>query len=549
MKKATSLLLFLLVSKILWGQVIITEVFADPTPQRGLPDAEFLEIYNLGTEPVSLKGYTLIYGQTRSAFPDSTLQPHEYAILCRSTFAPQFKEFGKVIAMPNLSLNNSGALLRILNAQGLEIHFVSYSNTWYTSGRNEGYSLEMIDLSYSCRGKENWSSTLSSEGGTPGKPNSVLNTKPDTQAPILLEYSIDNGELTLVFDEILDAAFANDPNNFVIIKGNSNILSSKQDNSQREIVHISLDSESADGLILHIYGATDCSGNVSEDLEIEFHTYGIANVGEIFLSEVLFNPKTGGSDFVEIYNASSKILNLKGWMLAHLNTTSQVASHVPLSVLDKALFPMTYLAFTTDKLFLVDYYPLSGNIIELPRLPSYNNTSGTVLLLRPDSTVYESFTYSEKMHHPIINNPDGVSLEKVSFNRNDNRWTSASSTAGFATPGSANSQSESEYLDKTFTADPIVFNPYQNSDKPYTQLKYHLSSPGNMANIKILDREGRPVRNIGNPLLLGTAGNISWDGTDDNGKLLPVGYYVFHIELFGSSSSKIYLAKTVIGSF
>ncbi len=533
-----------------YGQeIFITEIFADPTPSRGLPEAEFLEIYNASDKDLSLKGYYLTYGNTVSNFPDSILKSHEYGILCRSTHIKELNVYGKTIGLPNLSLNNTGATLRLFNAQKKEIQYISYSLNWYVSTRNEGYSLEMIDLGFPCVGKANWTSSISTLGATPAKLNSVSGKNPDNNPPKLLEYSLNGKEILLVFDEVLHPDFGINLENFEIIKGNNEILTAQFLDNQRDRILLTLDTELEKELQLIIYTPLDCTENTGEDITVTFIHLPTPQEGEIQLSEILFNPKTGGQDFVEIYNTTEQAFNLKDWKLAHINSQGNIASIIPISTFDLILNPKNHVAFTTNKDFLQENYRQSGNIIQISGLPAYNNDAGTVILLKPDSTVFDRFAYSEKMHSALINNPDGVSLEKVSFRKNQNRWASASADSGYATPGTKNSQNETEFLDQSFMADPIVFNPYETSDKSKTFLTYNLTRESSYATIIILDKNGRKVRSLGQNILLGTSGKLAWDGTDDYGRILPVGYYVFSIRLFGNDLSQGFFAKTVIGSY
>jgi hypothetical protein len=41
----------------IYKDVIITEIFADPTPRVNLPEAEFVELYNRSENPVDIAGW------------------------------------------------------------------------------------------------------------------------------------------------------------------------------------------------------------------------------------------------------------------------------------------------------------------------------------------------------------------------------------------------------------------------------------------------------------------------------------------------------------
>ncbi|OGX89841.1 hypothetical protein BEN49_24360 [Hymenobacter coccineus] len=146
-----------------FGDLIISEILADETPVVGLPESEFVEIYNRSaTKTLSLRGVRL--GKTgataQAIFPDTArLLPGQYAVVCGSTRAAQFASFGKAYGLTNFpALSNGGDQLVLRGAGGRVLFEVTYSDAWYRDARKQagGWSLEMVDPANLCAGADNW---------------------------------------------------------------------------------------------------------------------------------------------------------------------------------------------------------------------------------------------------------------------------------------------------------------------------------------------------------------------------------------------------------
>src|SRR5690606_37357706 len=99
-----------------------------------------------------------------------------------------------------------------------------------------------------------------------------------------------------------------------------------------------------------------------------------------------------------------------------------------------------------------------------------------VVLLNEERTVIDEFAYSEKMNSPFLANAEGVSLERMSFsagtNEKDN-WHSASSEAGYGTPGYKNSQLENGIVVKPVVHfEPESFSPNNDGYNDMFLIKY-----------------------------------------------------------------------------
>ncbi|MDR1454614.1 MAG: lamin tail domain-containing protein, partial [Tannerella sp.] len=65
------------------GDVLISEIMANPVGLTAFPETEYVEIYNASGSPVSLKGWSFVYDGRPTALPDSLLPPDSYAVLFR----------------------------------------------------------------------------------------------------------------------------------------------------------------------------------------------------------------------------------------------------------------------------------------------------------------------------------------------------------------------------------------------------------------------------------------------------------------------------------
>lgn len=169
-------------------------------------------------------------------------------------------------------------------------------------------------------------------------------------------------------------------------------------------------------------------------------------------------------------------------------------------------------------------------------LPSYNNSSGSVILLDNNKTIIDQFDYLDSYHFSLLNTFKGVSLERMNFTRPTNdpgNWTSAAETVGFATPGYLNSQYSAEGTARTkFEFDNEIFSPDNDGYQDILNLNYSLEAPGYAATIEIYDRNGRLLKTLENNILLATSGTISWDGVTDEGIKARIGPHIYVISLF-----------------
>src|SRR5690606_38107836 len=112
-------------------EVLINEVMADPSPVVGLPDQEYIELYNPTDKLFDLSAAN-ISGATFQ--PNIFIEPGGYLVLVTPGTSGLFENFESVIEMQSMSstfLTNSGKELNFVNAAGELIDRVNYSLSWY----------------------------------------------------------------------------------------------------------------------------------------------------------------------------------------------------------------------------------------------------------------------------------------------------------------------------------------------------------------------------------------------------------------------------------
>ena len=198
--------------------IIITEIFADPSPQIGLPDAEFVELFNRSSNPINLSGWKLSDGSSTGTLQSQVVLPGQYWIVTSNSNVTAFTSYSNVIGVSNFpTLNNGGEAITLKSIGGPLIDSVNYTLTWYRDDdkKEGGWSLELIDTNNACGEEDNWTASEDPNGGSPGKINSVNTNKPDVTGPKLLSVSVVNpDELLLVFNEKLEKSL--NTNSFLI---------------------------------------------------------------------------------------------------------------------------------------------------------------------------------------------------------------------------------------------------------------------------------------------------------------------------------------------
>ena len=381
-----------------------------------------------------------------------------------------------------------------------------------------------------CGEASNWSASTQWFGGTPGTQNSIFASNPDLSLPEVVSVNATNDSTVIVtFNEAiqLGSVSVNNGINISTITtiDNSNIQLNLSDKLIVQTVYT-----------VTVTGAFDCVNNViGANNTVDFALPEQGTSGDIVINEILFNPYNGGSDFVELYNNSDKYINLENWKLANLDNDS-IDNYKPIIEQPYVLNPQHFVLLSIDVNNVKEEYIDSqeGAFLQMASLPTYSNDEGSVYLINNNDEVMDNINYNDDMHFALLNSTDGVSLERIDYNRpsNDNtNWHSAAEAVGFATPGYENSQYLTADVGNEITVSPESFSPDNDGFDDVLNISYQFNEPGSVANIIIYDAKGRLVKNLVLNEYLGAKGTFSWDGINENNEKAAIGIYIIYAEI------------------
>ncbi|MFP4469334.1 MAG: lamin tail domain-containing protein [Bacteroidales bacterium] len=549
-----------------YGGIVINEIMADPTPVVGLPDWEYLELYNNTPFGVDLEGWRLFIGTTEKLFENISIGSGQYLILANDDAENELGLYGSFYGFSGFSLTNTGQTVVLMNPEDAVVHTISYTDDWYADDikSDGGWSLEQIDPQNPCGGIENWMAGRDASGGTPGAVNSIDAENPDEAAPFFARVEvIAPDELVVHFSEPMDSVSIAESESYIIDHGIGPPAAVQPRWPDYRKALLFLDQNIEPCFIYELKAVidlTDCAGNiVDKTVAVRFGLPEHPGTEDIVINEVLYNPKdeyVKGVDFVEIYNRSSKIIDLAEIVLATVDdVTGDIDSPRPVSESGFLFFPSEYLVLTTDpEVVMIQYHTENpGGFLRMESLPAYSNDEGVVVLATNSLEIIDRFAYIDEMQYALLNSTDGVSLERISFDRpasDPTNWHSAAEDAGFATPAYQNSQfSLVAEIDDAVKVEPEVFSPDNDGFEDVLNISYAFNKPGYTCNINIYDARGRPTRNLISNALLGASGTFSWDGLTDDNQKAGIGIYIILIEIFDlDGNTHVYKKSAVLGT-
>ncbi len=531
--------------------VLINEIMSDPTPSVGLPEVEWLELYNRSARIIDLNTLFISDGGPARRLPPYLLYPDSFVVLTTTAGVTALVPFtSAAVAVSGFpSLNNTSDTLILTDTAGRIVDRVFYAAAWHENSakRDGGWTLERINPNLPCLERENWVSCPVLPGGTPGRRNAAAQAAPDTVPPRLLGvFPLADNLIEITFSEGLDrtaaahlAGYQIDP---PLALASATLLP-----ESRRIAQLALQEPLETGVVYRLWTTSalrDCSGNAQA--RTDTFLLGLPEAPaplDIVVNEVLFNPEPFGSDFVELHNRSRKIFDLRDFFIANFYDGSNVRN----IGLRRLLLPGEYLAFTPSPDDIRQRFALTQPEFLFPlALPSLPDKEGNVTLFWSkdgQQVTVDSFVYFETYHNALLTSSqrEGVSLERIRIDGPTNdpaNWTSAARTAGGnGTPTRPNSQR---------TGLPPVgsgivqlgaprLSPDGDGYEDFLDIRLRPPAPGYAATVVIYDSEGIPVRYLVRQQLVATDGVLRWEGEMEDGTPARPGIYILLAELYAST--------------
>ncbi|MEX2597089.1 MAG: lamin tail domain-containing protein, partial [Salibacteraceae bacterium] len=417
--------------------IVINEFMADPAPVVGLPELEFVEIYNASSSFFDLNG--LAFEDPSSSGVVQSFQviaPGEHIILCHQNDVGEFEPYGRTIGLSAFPALNNGGDELTLRLDSIVLDKLTYNTSWYDDPEKSsgGFTLEQINPLSPCTGRQNWRASLNINGGTPGIQNSVFDTSPDETVPKITGYELPtNGEITLHFSERMDSlSLINgtyELDNGVTI---THVLVAENKSSINLELDVQLDPAVLYTLV--VSGVSDCIGNVLQSDSIKIGIGVSPNPFDLIINEIYPVPNEESilpnAEFIELYNRSGKLISTDNIRI-HDRTSS--------SMLDKTfILPGEHVIVCDDS--FESAFSTFGKVITVSSLPALNNRDDDISV-QLNETIIDAISYESDWFGNDEKASGGWTLERVNPENlcgTTGNW-SASSDDGQGTPGAANS--------------------------------------------------------------------------------------------------------------
>ena len=419
------------------NKIVINEImYAPPT---GEP--EWVELYNRSADSLNLQKFHLADDADTATITKSKLylEPGGYCVISRdSSIAKEYTCKGNLVVTSFPTLNNDGDKVILLDSLYRVVDSLSYLPEWSALSKT---SLERISTESLSTDSLNWRSAKTKHRATPGYINSVtpkttdiaiasLSASPaypvkgDMITPIATVYN--NGMAAAVNIQLSFSYRTENGNTKSLMDTLIAALPSKDSvvvRSSRQTSAIN------DSLVLDVKAAVSADEDTSNDYLDAVIKSG-NKTGAVVINEIMFNPRAGYCEWIELYNTTADTVSILGWRLSDVLTTP---TEDTIATSSAVIPPEQYLVVARDTL------PVQGigdTHYIVCKYGTLNNSQDGVVIKDSRGAVIDSVLYNSDW-----NVRAGKSLERISASvaSNDSlNWLFSYDVHG-GTPGKKNS--------------------------------------------------------------------------------------------------------------
>jgi hypothetical protein len=424
---------------------------------------EFIELYNFNeTESIDLNGYQIIYSTSSS---DVIIETGEGTILPANSFAVIFEgdyPFGSgiydeiippealVLKISDNSFGSSGmantADRPVLLLSPTDDTLQAYT---YSADNNASFSDEKIEMTGN-NSQSNWENSLNSNG-TPGRINSITIKDDDlaiSSFTPLNEYGIIGEEIE--FEVYGLNKGLNQSQYFEVNLYRDANADSITQLSELIGTQIGTALPSGDSALFNfttndfVLGTNYFISTVIDSLDDDTtNNIAFANIigttinevrNDLIINEFMYAPESPQPEWIEIYNRSNKVIDLKNYQVADNSDTVKI-------VLNSLIInPKEYVVFADDT-SIINYYNIPSQVV-INNLPALNNSGDKIILLDSLNRTIDTIKYLSSW-----GGSNGNSLEKINGDLSSidsTNWKKSISIFG-ATPGYINSVTQKDF--------------------------------------------------------------------------------------------------------
>lgn len=464
--------------------LFITEIQADPTPSRGLPEVEYLEIYVDSPQPISSQGWTLRVNNTVATFPAQILQPDSRYVLVAESQRARVDWAAPTLGLSRLTLPNTGAVITLQSPTG-PCQSVTFDPTWGRRYEEGGYSLELMNRSGACLGKSLWQSTQSLQGGTPGLP------------PVGGEWPLPNPRLVSIVPDSTGWAlhFSQTMLPEVGRWNGQTAVGSWLSETIFRIPATPVPDVWQRGTLTEW---VDCTQQILPDTVVAWGWFSPPQPGEWRWNEVLVAPVEGSQGFFEI-KSEAKVPRLwPGGQITYGSASSTRPVTHSLPSQGQILSPGETWAFTGLNPRWESIYTVKGRVDSLRSWVDLANEGGTLRLSLSNGQLLDEVVYSSDWHHVLLAADQGRSWQRFS-----QHWSPSPTVWGLASPGW---QPEDSGKEASWQLEPA----YLSHQQTEALLHFSLPSADYVLSATIVTPEGQVVYRYPTSHTWPPSGTITW---------------------------------------